>query len=230
MSRSVVVAWLFPLLCIPLTDVFGQRAGTATRDADAAETQSARGLSWMGSGKLLMILREDAKSVAATGLDVTPILSDIEFLRQKWKDARAEHPSTPAQYAEDLRDDRQALQEISEHEKPTVADIELLGAIADDLHVKASHCRAGASWDELVTVHVHTKRHGTTVGHKQVMVCRRGWANVPSKWHALRKLSSPAVGELPPGAYVFRVESQPPMAQRVGGNGHSTYDFDLVIP
>ncbi|MEK6372634.1 MAG: hypothetical protein AABO58_08050 [Acidobacteriota bacterium] len=199
MSR-LAIGFLFLVAC-----------GTAT---PVSPPPAAADLSWNDTGPLLEQLRAAAEQARVPG-----VVEDIDLLRQKWGETTT--ATTPAQYAESLNDDRDAL---------VGGDAEQMRAAAEDLHLKASHCRAGAPWNELVTVQAHTKRDGAPVPGKQVMVCRRGWANVPSKWRPLRKLSSPAVGELSPGTYVFRVGGEAPSTQKIGGDGRPTYDFDLVIP
>ena len=159
------------------------------------------------------------------------ILASTTFLRDRWTHS-LEHQPIPNTYVDSLQLDADTLASLPA-KKLSDQDLNaILQDVADDLEVKAAHCKASPKgWASVITVNVNTIRQGNPVAGMEVWYVPKGWADVPDRWTRCSKLSSPAVaGQLPPGKYMLRVANGQPVPVKVGGNGKDEQSVDLLVP
>ncbi len=174
-------------------------------------------------------------SVAATNGKAPDLLTSIRtsttFLRDRWTHSM-QHPPVPKTYIDSLQLDADTLGTLPARKLSDQDTNAILQDVADDLEVKAAHCKASPKgWASVITVSVNTVKQGNPVAGMEVWYVPKGWADVPDRWTRCSKLSSPAVaGQLPPGKYMLRVASGQPVPVKVGGNGKDEQSVDLLVP
>ena len=194
---------------------------------------------WRSAERPLDGLAQDVVSAQASlsatnakGADLlASILASTKFLRDRWTHS-LDHQPIPKSYVDSLQLDADTLGSLPA-KRLSDPDLNLiLQDVADDLEVKAAHCKASPKgWASVITVSVNTVKQGSPVAGMEVWYVPKGWADVPDRWIRCSKLSSPApAGQLPPGKYMLRVASGPPVPVKVGGNGKDEQSVDLLVP
>jgi hypothetical protein len=160
----------------------------------------------------------------------------IEFLRQQWM-GNPDAADIPKAYFASLQLDADQLSRVLDSaDQRTPADEktrEILQDVADDLQIKASHCKSSSSgWASLIRVDISTlKADGSVVKGLEVWYVPKGWAAAADRWTRCRNLSSPATTEkLPPGKYMLRVANGEARAFRIGGDGKDVQIVELLVP
>jgi len=194
---------------------------------------------WRAAERPFDDLAQDAAAVRASlssantkAADVlASILASTTFLRDRWTHS-LEHPPIPKSYVDSLQLDADTLASLPARKLSDQDLNAILQDVADDLQVKAAHCKASPKgWASVITVNINTVRQGNPVAGMEVWYVPKGWADVPDRWTRCSKLSNPAVaGALPPGKYMLRVASGQPVPVKIGGNGKDEQSVDLLVP
>jgi hypothetical protein len=168
----------------------------------------------------------DARQVAAAALE------DVNFMIRGWTAGS----KIPPEYSASLRQCLKLLDRAleSDQEGPAFAALQVA---ADDLHIKAEHCRkSGVGLGGMVTVVVRTRKAGREQRDLQVLY-------LPKMMEALKdaqpdhfpKFSSPTSHVLAPGRYVMWTRE--PQSSMTGsrtivriGDGNKTVEWDLPVP
>lgn len=205
-----------------------------------AEQEKVQMSDWKEAQRPLADLKGLSYSWSSTdGLQVQWLISIREstaFLHEKW----GEFPRgpIPTAYLSSLRLDSDLLREVfhaneSEPDDQQKEHIDrVLQNIAEDLAIKASHCKTSAKgWASLIWVDINTLRmDGSVVKGLEVWYVPLGWADVKDRWLRCLKLSSPAsVGQLAPGKYMIRVEGGESVPVKIGGDGKEKQGVDLRV-
>jgi len=198
-------------------EVVGWRAATRPFD-ELAENASVVQIS-MAAGN------ERAANLLAS------IQASTKFLRDRWTHSM-QHQPIPKTYVESLQLDADTLGGLVARKLNAADAIAILQDVADDLEIKAAHCKASPKgWASVISVNVNTIKQGNAIAGLEVWYVPKGWADVPDRWMRCAKLSSPAVAEqLPPGNYMVRVASGRPVPVKIGGNGKDEQSVDLLAP
>jgi hypothetical protein len=182
--------------------------------------------------RLNQIVHKFGAAHPETNTIVASALPEVDFMIRGWK------PGTkiPDAYAMSLTLDLQVL------EKTLGSPVEdapypILRRVADDLKIKADHCRkTGVGLGGLVTLVVRTKRGGQELRDLQVLYIPKILEVVKdARPDLFPKFSSPTSCPLPPGRYVMWTRE--PQSNRTGertvvrvGDGKDTIEWDLPAP
>jgi hypothetical protein len=183
-------------------------------------------------GRLNQIVQRFGAAHPETNAIVASALPEVDFMIRGWK------PGTkiPDTYAKSLTLDLQVL------EKTLMSPVDdapypVLRRVADDLKIKADHCRkTGVGLGGLVTLVVRTKRGGQELRDLQVLYIPKILEVVKdARPDLFPKFSSPTSCPLPPGRYVMWTRE--PQSNRTGertvvrvGDGKDTIEWDLPAP
>jgi hypothetical protein len=232
-----LIAALGFLLCVSVcTCALPQRGEKQSSSSELNKVETA---GWKSAARPLGELDANAMSLqnalSATNEKAASFLTSIrastKFLRDRWTHS-LEHQPIPKTYVESLQLDADILGGLPSRK---LADNEMNAAlrdVAEDLETKAEHCRLSPKgWASVISVSVNTFRQGAPVAGLEVWYVPKGWADVPERWMRCAKLSSPAkAGQLPPGNYMLRVATGPPVPVRIGGSGKDEQSVDLLAP
>jgi hypothetical protein len=183
-------------------------------------------------GRLNQIALKFETRYPETRTIVASVLPEVEYMIRGWK------PGTkiPDAYAINLTLDLHMLEKTLEspvEEEPYA----VLRDVAEDLKIKADHCRkTGVGLGGLVTLVVRTKRGGQELRELQVLYLPKILEVVKdAKPDLFPKFSSPTSCPLPPGRYVMWTRD--PQSNRTGertvvrvGGGNDTIEWDLPAP
>jgi hypothetical protein len=230
-SRIAVVAGLGLFFVFP--SILVAQSAPATRIQAGGEKQS---LADWKSGMVLGDIQGTAnyhsivvdKGKIADVAAIDSIRADAGFLRSKWQ-AGADKNQIPPAYLDQLKADQELLNRASNPDVPDDQRTSIRSAVAEDLNIKSLHAKASPpdEWASLVHVDINTVKNGTIVGNHAVWYVAKGWAEVPNKWTQCGNLSSPAKADLPPGAYLMRVDNTAQIPLKVGGNGKKQQTIEL---
>ena len=168
----------------------------------------------------------------AVTVDISPELvksvqTSSEVLNEKWMANKG--GSVPLAYVESIKLDSALLGKLPDLKNNQPQANAILRNTAEDLAVKAEHCRLSPNgWASLISVKVNTLKGGKVVSGLEVWYVPRGWADVPEMWVRCASLSSPATVDLPPGVYMLRVSDAQPITTKIGGDGKAEMGVDLV--
>ena len=168
----------------------------------------------------------DARQMAASAL------ADVNFMIQGWK------PDTkvPPEYSTNLLLSLRLLNLALESEQEGPAFFALQSA-ADDLHIKAEHCRkSGVGLGGMVTVVVRTRKGDRDQRNLQVLYMPKLMEVVKdAQPDQFPKFSSPTSHVLPPGRYLMWTRE--PQSNMLGartivkiGDGSNIVEWDLPVP
>jgi hypothetical protein len=168
----------------------------------------------------------DARGIAATAL------ADVNFMIERWTPTI----KVPPEYSANLQLSLQLLDAAltSAEEGPAFSALQ---RVADDLHVKAEHCRkSGIGLGGMVTVVVRTKKGDREQRNLQVLYMPKLMEVVKNAQpEQFPKFSSPTSHALPPGRYIMWTREPSTNVTggrtivRIGG-GNSTEEWDLPSP
>jgi len=168
----------------------------------------------------------DARQIA------TSALADVNFMIQGW----TRGSKVPPEYSASLRLCLKLLDRALESEQEGPAFFALQAA-ADDLHIKADHCRkSGVGLGGMVTVVVRTRKGGREQRDLQVLYLPKLMEVVKdAQPDQFPKFSSPTSHVLAPGRYVMWTRE--PQTNMTGartivriGDGNKTAEWDLPVP
>ena len=238
--RRMILGWF--LLCGSLLDASphaGQivllrsrtrRAETAAGAQDSSRPPTPRETLFNLRDRLQHIQRKlpapDARRIAVAAL------SDVNFMIRGWT-PRSE---VPAEYSTSLQMPLQLLDLALKSTEEGHA-FSALQAAADDLHIKAEHCRkSGAGLGGMVTVVIRTRHGDREQRNLQVLYMPKLMEVVKdAQPEQFPKLSSPTSHALPPGRYLMWTRE--PQSNMMGartivriGDGNKTAAWDLPVP
>lgn len=159
-------------------------------------------------------------------------LADVNFMVKGWTPASKIPPEYSASLHLSLRLLDLALE--SEQEGPAFSALQ---AAADDLHIKAEHCRkSGVGLGGMVTVVIRTRNGDREQRNLQVLYMPKLMEVVKdAQPDQFPKFSSPTSHTLPPGRYLMWTRE--PQSNMVGartivriGDGTKTAEWDLPVP
>lgn len=168
----------------------------------------------------------DARQIAASAL------ADVNFMIRGWTPGS----KVPAEYSTSLRMSLQLLDLALKSEEEGHA-FSALQAAADDLHIKAEHCRkSGVGLGGMVVVVVRTRSGDREQRNLQVLYMPRLMEVVKdTQPDQFPKLSSPTSHILPPGRYLMWTRE--PQSNMLGartivriGDGSKTAEWNLPAP
>lgn len=168
----------------------------------------------------------DARQISASAL------ADVNFMIRGWTPGS----KIPPEYATSLRMSQRLLDLAlkSEQEGPAFSALQ---AAADDLHIKAEHCRkSGVGLGGMVTVVIHTRKGDREQRNLQVLYIPKMMEVVKDvQPDQFPKFSSPTSHVLPPGRYLMWTRE--PESNMLGartivriGDGSKTVEWDLPVP
>jgi len=168
----------------------------------------------------------DARQMSASAL------ADVNFMIRGWTPGS----KVPPEYATSLRLSLRLLDFAlkSEQEGPAFSALQ---AAADDLHIKAEHCRkSGVGLGGMVTVMVRTRNGDREQRNLQVLYMPKMMEVVKdAQPDQFPKFSSPTSHVLPPGRYLMWTRE--PQSNMLGartivriGDGSKTAEWDLPVP
>jgi hypothetical protein len=165
----------------------------------------------------------DARQLAASAI------TDVNFMVRGWTPGIQVPPEYSASLGLSLRLLDMALN--SEQEGPASS------SAADDLHIKAEHCRrSGVGLGGVVTVVIHTRAGDREQRNLQVLYLPKLMEFVKdAQPDPFPRFSSPTSHTLPPGRYLMWTRE--PQSNMVGartivsiGDGSKTAEWDLPAP
>ena len=168
----------------------------------------------------------DARQIAASALE------DVNFMIRGWTAGS----KVPPEYSASLRQCLKLLDRAIESEQEGPA-FSALQVAADDLHIKADHCRkSGVGLGGMVTVVVRTRKGGREQRDLQVLYLPKLMEVVKdAQPDQFPKFSSPTSHVLAPGRYVMWTRE--PQTNMTGartivriGDGNKTAEWDLPVP
>ena len=168
----------------------------------------------------------DARQIAASAL------ADVNFMIRGWTAGS----KIPPEYSASLRLCLRLLDRALESEQEGPA-FSALQAAADDLHIKAEHCRkSGVGLGGMVTVVIRTRSGDREQRNLQVLYMPKLMEVVKgAQPDQFPKFSSPTSHVLPPGRYLMWTRE--PQTNMTGartivriGDGSKTAEWDLLAP
>ena len=168
----------------------------------------------------------DARQIAASALE------DVNFMIRGWTAGS----KIPPEYSTSLRQCLKLLDRALESDQEGPA-FSALQAAADDLHIKAEHCRkSGVGLGGMVTVVIRTRKGGREQRDLQVLYLPKLMEVVKgAQPDQFPKFSSPTSHVLAPGRYVMWTRE--PQTNMAGartivriGDGNKTVEWDLPVP
>ena len=168
----------------------------------------------------------DARQIAASAL------ADVNFMIQGWTPGS----KVPPEYSTSLRLSLRLLDLALKSEQEGTA-FSILQAAADDLHIKADHCRkSGVGLGGMVTVVIRTRDGDREQRNLQVLYMPKLMEAVKgAQPDQFPKFSSPTSHLLPPGRYLMWTRE--PQSNMMGartivriGDGSKTAEWDLPVP
>jgi hypothetical protein len=229
--------------------LLGLSSSAARRDSPAqlADADPIELVRWREAKGPFSILSDDAANLAHSSIVagnqsktagpkfdpklIKSIRENTDFLQQRWA-ADVQHGGIPKDYLAGLQLDAERLRGVVAAATVTEKTNGILQDVADDLQIKASHCKSSSKgWASLISVDINTlKRDGSVVKGLEVWYVLKGWAGVSDRWTRCRKVSSPAsAGKLSPGKYVMRIADGEPRVVQIGGDGKDTQSIDLLV-
>lgn len=150
----------------------------------------------------------------------------------------------PEEYLKSIKLDADLLKTLAEKRlslDPKFDRTELyqgLEDVASDLEIKvATIKRSRGDAVKLIEVFVRAKKGEQEVGGFEVWYVPRGWANNPGQYRRFDSLSNPSNPpsmNLAPGNYLMWLSKGKDATQRqpvrIGGDGRTKREFDLVVP
>jgi hypothetical protein len=168
----------------------------------------------------------DSRQIAASSL------ADVNFMIQGWTPGS----KVPPEYSTSLRLSLRLLDLALESEQEGPA-FSFLQAAADDLHIKAQHCRkSGVGLGGMVTVMIRTRNGDREQRNLQVLYMPKMMEVVKdAQPDQFPKYSSPTSHVLPPGRYLMWTRE--PQSNMLGariivriGDGSKTAEWDIPVP
>jgi len=168
----------------------------------------------------------DARQIAASAL------ADVNFMIRGWTPGSKVPPEYSTSLHMSLRLLDLALK--SDQEGPAFSALQ---AAADDLHIKAEHCRkSGVGLGGMVTVVIRTRNGDREQRNLQVLYMPKLMEAVKdAQPDQFPKFSSPTSHILPPGRYLMWTRE--PQSNMMGartivriGDGSKTAEWDLPVP
>jgi hypothetical protein len=226
-------------LSVLLSAAFALLLGAAAFAQTARNSSEVETVGWKAAERPFTDLAENAgtlqSAMAATNDTAANLLASIrvstQFLRDRWTHS-LEHQPVPKSYLESLQLDADILKNLPARKLSDHNANAILRDVADDLAIKAAHCKASIKgWASVIAISINTLKQGNPVTGLEVWYVPKGWADVPERWMRCSKLSSPALaGLLPPGNYMLRIAAGEPVPVRVGGDGKDMQSIDLLVP
>jgi hypothetical protein len=152
------------------------------------------------------------------------IRSNIVDLEKAWGNT-----PTPISFFKSLALNAKLLEELTKKDLSENKNLEVLQDVADDLRIKAAHCKA-FGWANNAKVSVNTKRNdGTVVSGQEVFFVSFGKAKNRKNWKRFSQLSSPTNEEsLTPGVWMMRIKNGEASKFEIGEK--VTLSVDLIVP
>jgi|ERR1700730_506998 len=244
------IAMQAPFFILLGSGLFLSLSSSAARRASPAQLVDADTIElvrWREATRPFSILSDDAANLANTSIAaanpsktagprfdaklVESIRENTAFLQQRWA-ADTQHGGIPKDYLAGLQLDAEQLRGVVAAARATEKTNGILQDVADDLQVKASHCKSSSKgWASLVSVDINTlKPDGSVVKGLEVWYVLKGWAESSDRWTRCRKVSSPAsAGKLSPGKYMMRIANGEPRVVQIGGDGKDAQSVDLLV-
>lgn len=172
------------------------------------------------------LLAPDARKIAESAI------ADVDFMVRGWNPGH----KVPAEYTASLRLSLTSLETARKcaEEGPAFSALQ---SVADDLHIKADHCRkSGSGLGGMVNVVVRTKRGEREERNLQVLYMPKLQEVVKDPQpDSFPKFTSPSSHALPPGRYILWARE--PSSNMTGrraivkvGEGQSTVEWVLPSP
>jgi len=168
----------------------------------------------------------DARRISASAL------ADVNFMIRGWTPGSKVPPEYSTSLGLSLR-----LLDLALKSEQEGSAFSALQATADDLHIKAEHCRkSGVGLGGMVTVVIHTRKGDREQRNLQVLYIPKMMEVVKdAQPDQFPKFSSPTSHVLPPGRYLMWTRE--PQSNMLGaktivriGDGSKTAEWDLPVP